>query len=247
MKRFSSFKRSQISFLVITALVATLSSCGKEADPAVIKVSSAPITGGTATTPGGGTTTPGGGTTTPGGGTTTPGSGTTTPGGGTTTPGGGTTIPGGGTTTPGTGGSLTISNDGNAGIAIGEANTIVYDFKGTRFTLRNSSNYAVMGTSISALGFTTNAITGTGTDPASSTTFILGTFGGAQGVMDLTQASIMLPNGTTYSLSTAGKINYNTFSVSGNKLTTKGTFDMILENESNANDKIKVGGSFNLQ
>lgn len=209
------------------------SSCDKDADPETIKVSSTPVSGG-------GTINPGGGTTNPGGGTTNPGGGTTNPGGGTTNPGGGTTNPGGGTTNPGT-----VNSSGDGGVGIGAEGTIIFTLKGTTYTLTNSPNYLVNGVSASLGGFGLATINGVAAN-GQGIQFIMGSMADKAGVDDALTVNITLANGTSYTAA-EGKINYTTFSVNQNKLTSKGTFDLIVINDADANDKIKVGGSFNVK
>ncbi|WP_198171385.1 hypothetical protein [Mucilaginibacter aquatilis] len=241
------------------ALVAVcfLSSCDKDADPEVIKVSSTTIAGGGGTTnpgggttnPGGGTTNPGGGTTNPGGGTTNPGGGTTNPGGGTTNPGGGTTNPGGGTTNPGGGTTTnpgTISGSGDGGVAIGGEGTIVFSLKGKTYTLTSSSSYLLNGISASTFGFSLTTIGGTAAN-GKGILFLLGSMADATGITDALNASIVFEDGTSYTIGGEGKINFNTFSLNQTKLTSKGTFDVIMVNDADKSDKIKVGGSFNVK
>ncbi|WP_295772956.1 hypothetical protein [uncultured Mucilaginibacter sp.] len=218
------------------ALVAVclLSSCDKDADPEVIKVSSTTIAGG-------GTANPGGGTTTPGGGTTNPGGGTTNPGGGTTNPGGGITNPGGGTTNPGT-----VNGSGDGGVAIGGEGTIVFSLKGKTYTLTSSSSYLVNGISASTFGFSLTTIGGTAAN-GKGILFLLGSMADATGITDALNASIVFEDGTSYTIGGEGKINFNTFSLNQTKLTSKGTFDVIMVNDADKNDKIKVGGSFNVR
>lgn len=255
MNVYYSLKHAKLNLLALLILATVASSCEKTADPSIIKVSTTPITGGTPTTPGGGTTTPGGGTTTPGGGTTNPGGGTTTPGGGATTPGGGTTTPGGGTTTPGGGTTtpgggtttpgggttapITANTSGNGGVAIGNSGSVIFTLKGTTYTLSNSPSYFVGANS--AAGFTT--VGGIG-DP-NSIIFLLGSISDVAGVFNVSTASITLASGASYTCS-KGYVNYNTFSIGASKAVTKGTFDMIMINDADNTEKIKVGGSFNL-
>jgi len=116
-KYFPAKRVNAFLVLMLSAVLPLLSSCGKEADPTVIKVSNTVISG--TTTPGTGTTTPGTGTTTPGTGTTTPGTGTTTPGSGSY--GDGTGL--GNTTWEGNG---VYPKSGSGAIPVGALNSFVF-------------------------------------------------------------------------------------------------------------------------
>ncbi|GGI48919.1 hypothetical protein GCM10011425_01310 [Mucilaginibacter galii] len=240
--------------MLFAAALLSLTACEKKADPTVIKVSTTPITGTGTTTPGTGTTTPGTGTnpgtgtTTPGTGTTTPGTGTTTPGTGTTTPGTGTTTPGTGTTTPGTGTTTpgTVNSNGDGGVPIGAMGTIVFTLKGATYTLSNSSTYLTTAISASSLGFPLSSVTGSPITSDNGIIINLVAFSASAGVTDITTAQLSLADGTSYTGTVSGYINFNTFSVASTKATTKGTFDVILTNDKNSTDKVRLSGSFNL-
>ncbi len=220
---------SHILVAVLLFSAAGLFSCGKEADPSVIKVSSTPIEGVTPTTPSTGNGS-GAGTGT--------GSGTGT---------GTGTGSGSGT---GTGTNLTINSNGDGGVPVGSTGTIVFNLKGTKYTLTNSGNtYLVAAATLSVLGVDATQLVGIASNPTSNTQFSLTAQTAAAGIYNVSDGNITLKDGTSYSVAKTpvGKINFNTFVTGVFAIVSKGTFDVLLVNDKDATDVQRVSGSFNVQ
>lgn len=222
-------KPSHALVAILLTSSAGLFSCGKDADPSVIKVSSTPIPGITPTTGTGSGTGSGTGTGT--------GSGTGTG-----------TGSGSGT---GTGTSLTVNSNGDGGIAIGAVGTIVFSLKGITYTLSNSTTYSIGGAIVTVNNSSGTTIYGMASNPTSAIQVQMGVSSAATGVYNVTVGEIVLADGTSYSIdktSPVGKMNFNTFDASGaSALVSKGTFDVLLVNDKNATDVQRVSGSFNVQ
>jgi hypothetical protein len=225
-----SAKQLKIALVILSVISIGISSCDKEADPELIKVSSTPIPGYTPTTPTLPVTPP---TTPPGGGTTTPPDGgtTTPPGGGTTTP------PDGGTTTPGT-------NTGDGGVAIGAANTIMVRLGTTDYMLKNPDDMLTF--EVSKMGLIATTI-GAGT-PVSERSFGLLSGGTAVGLFDVQLVAVKV-NGIEYLASQGdGKVKFTKVDVTdsnGKKGNVQGTFD-VMATDINSGAKARIVGSFNV-
>jgi hypothetical protein len=206
-----------IAILLFSAV--GLYSCGKEADPSVIKVSSTPIEGITPTTPTTGT----GGNTGTGTGT---GSGTGT---GTnltvnSNGDGGVAIGGSNTiifTLKGTKYTLTTSNSYTVGGAI--------------LTLGNIDATTIFG---QPNPLTTGIELSMGIQGAAT-----GVYNLTVGEVILADGTSYNLAKTT----PVGKMNFNTFSSGAVAVISKGTFDAILVNDKDATDVQRVSGSFNVQ
>lgn len=205
------------------------------------------------TTPGTGTTTPGTGTTTPGTGTTTPGTGTTTPGTGTTTPGTGTTTPGTGTTTPGTGTTTpgTVNSNGDGGVPIEGEGTFVVKIGTETFKLSADGSSVALATFVDAVPPITTvdktSIRAVNITTGLTVTIIIDHT--TAGVFDIFEMEVEMPNGIKYNNfkgASKAKINMQTYTRGQYSISTKGTFDTIL-NQSTDQTPISISGSFNLK
>lgn len=250
-KYFPAKRVNAFLVLMLGAVLPLLSSCGKEADPTVIKVSNTVISG--TTTPGTGTTTPGTGTTTPGTGTTTPGTGTTTPGTGTTSPGTGTTNPSTGTTNPGTGSTTpgSINSNGDGGVPVEGEGVFVVKIGTETFKLYPDGSSVGLATFVDAVPpITTVDITSIrAVNISTNLTVTIIINHTTAGVFDISEMEVIMPNGVKYNNfkgTSKAKINMQTYARGQYSITTKGTFDTIL-NQSTDGTPISISGSFNLK
>jgi len=136
--------------------------------------------------------------------------------------------------------------------ATGGSGAITFTLKGQSYTLKsNLPAYYVGATYAAANGSSVPVAMATISGISTTLTgnlFMLGAFEPKQGVCDISMISITLADGTTYSStgSNPGKVTFNTFSNSGLKLTTQGTFESTLYSASDSETSIPVTGTFNL-
>ncbi|QJD97833.1 hypothetical protein HH214_19100 [Mucilaginibacter robiniae] len=144
------------------------------------------------------------------------------------------------------------SNGGNSQVPVGSSGTIVFTLNSKTYTLvNNNSTYLVGAAYVEADGglgiskSTTLLAAGMGnTDIA----FSLSTDGVKAGTFSITQISIILADGTSYSMASnsVNKINFTTYVNGTDKVTTQGTFDGVMVNDADNKTTLKISGSFNL-
>jgi hypothetical protein len=143
-----------------------------------------------------------------------------------------------------------VNNNGDGGVAIGAVGTIVFNLKGTKYTLTSSNTYSIGGIIVGVNNSSGTTIYGMASNPTSNVQFQMGVGAAATGIYNVTVGEIVLADGTSYSIvkPPVGKMNFNTFDDSGaSALVSKGTFDVLLVNDKDATDVQRVSGSFNVQ
>lgn len=141
--------------------------------------------------------------------------------------------------------------DFSGGGATAGSGVITFNLKGQTYTLKTNLPSYYVGATYAPAGGSVPVAMASLSGVSSNLTgiiFILGAFEPKQGACDISTISITLADGTTYSSTSGnpGKVTFSTFSNSGLKLTTQGTFTSTLFVAGDSDNSIPVTGTFNL-